>query len=148
MIGIGSDHGGFQLKEKIIEYLKEQNIVYIDYGTINEDSVDYPKYAFKVGEAIKNKEIKYGILICTTGIGMCIACNKVKGIRCAKVDNVKEAYLTRFHNNANVLALSSTHSLEETKEIVKTFLETEFSNEERHIRRINMIQKYEETNEY
>lgn len=148
MIGIGSDHGGFGLKEELIKYFKENNIPFLDYGTVNEESVDYPKYAFKVGEAVINNQIKYGILICTTGIGMSIACNKIKGIRCAKVDNVNEAYLTRFHNNSNILALSASHSLEETIEIVKTFLETEFSNEERHINRINMIHKYEESNEY
>ena len=144
MIGIGSDHGGFQTKQIIIEYLESNHIHYHDYGTYNEESTDYPIYALQVGEAVRTKQIEKGILVCTTGIGMEIACNKVKTVRCAKVDNVKEAYLTRFHNDSNVLALSSTHSKEETIEIVKTFLETPFSNEERHQRRIKLIADYEE----
>ena len=96
MIGIGSDHGGFQTKQIIIEYLENNHIHYHDYGTYNEESTDYPIYALQVGEAVRTKQIEKGILVCTTGIGMEIACNKVKTVRCAKVDNVKEAYLTRF----------------------------------------------------
>ena len=109
MIGIGSDHGGFKLKEKILNELKEYNIK--DYGTFNESSVDYPLFAFKVAEAIKNKEIEKGILICTTGIGISIAANKVKGIRCAKVDNLNEAKMTRLHNDANIIALNGSNDL-------------------------------------
>lgn len=146
MIGIASDHGGFKLKQEMITYLKELGYNIIDYGTMVEESVDYPEYAFKVGEAIQNKGINFGIIICTTGIGMSIACNKVVGVRCAKVDNVEEAKLTRLHNDSNVLALSASNK--QVKEIVKTFLETNFSNEERHIRRINMIKNYEEKNEH
>lgn len=145
MIGIASDHGGFKLKGEINEYLKELGYNVIDYGTVTQESVDYPEYAFKVGEAIRNKGINFGIIICTTGIGMSIACNKVVGVRCAKVDNVKEAEMTRLHNDSNVLALSANNPT--AKEIVKIFLETKFSNEERHIRRINMIKDYEEKNE-
>ena len=146
MIGIGSDHAGYELKEKIKNYLNELDYQVIDYGTMVNTSVDYPDYAFKVGESIASKGIQLGILVCKTGIGMSIACNKVKGVRCAKVDNVEEAYLTRFHNNSNVLAISSMNS--NALEIVKTFLETKFSNEERHIRRINKISEYEEKHEY
>lgn len=146
MIGIASDHGGFLLKEEVNKYLKDLGYSVIDYGTMNQESVDYPEFAFKVGEAIKNNEIKYGIVICTTGIGMSIACNKVKGVRCAKVDNVEEAKMTRLHNDSNVLALSSKNP--NALEIVKIFFETEFSNEERHIHRIKMITDYEENNEY
>lgn len=146
MIGIASDHGGFKLKQKLIPYLEELGYTVIDYGTEVEESVDYPIYAFKVGEAIRNKGIKFGIVICTTGIGVSIACNKVKGVRCAKVDNIEEASLTRLHNDSNVIALSANN--ENALEIVKTFLETNFSNEERHIRRINLITSYEENNEY
>jgi ribose 5-phosphate isomerase B len=146
MIGIASDHGGLKLKKELIEYLKELNYEIKDYGTMTEESVDYPKYAFLVGEAVSNKEIEKGILICKTGIGMSIACNKVKGIRCAKVDNLKEAELTRLHNDSNVLALNSENIL--AKEITKIFLETPFSNEERHINRINMIKNYEDKHEY
>jgi len=145
MIGIASDHGGFKLKQELISYLRELGHNVIDYGTMVEESVDYPEYAFKVGEAIRTKGINFGIIVCTTGIGMSIACNKVVGVRCAKVDNIEEAKLTRLHNDSNVLALSANN--QNAKEIVKIFLETEFSNEERHIRRINMIKDYEEKNE-
>lgn len=146
MIGIGSDHAGYELKEKIKKYLNELDYQVIDYGTMVNTSVDYPDYAFKVGESIASKGIQLGILVCKTGIGMSIACNKVKGVRCAKVDNVEEAYLTRFHNDSNVLAISSMNP--NALEIVKTFLETKFSNEERHVRRINKISEYEEKHEY
>lgn len=144
MIGIASDHAGFELKEKLKQELKDYQI--IDYGTMVDTSVDYPDYAFKIGESIANKGIKLGILICKTGIGMSIACNKVRGVRCAKVDNVEEAKLTRLHNNSNVIAISALNK--NALEIVKTFLDTEFSNEERHIRRINKITEYEERHEY
>ncbi len=146
MIGIGSDHAGYELKEKIKKYLNELDYQVIDYGTMVNTPVDYPDYAFKVGESIASKGIQLGILVCKTGIGMSIACNKVKGVRCAKVDNVEEAYLTRFHNNSNVLAISSMNP--NALEIVKTFIETKFSNEERHVRRINKISEYEEKHEY
>ncbi len=144
MIGIASDHAGFELKEKLKQELTDYQI--IDYGTMVDTSVDYPDYAFKIGESIANKGIKLGILICKTGIGMSIACNKVRGVRCAKVDNVEEAKLTRLHNNSNVIAISALNK--NALEIVKTFLDTEFSNEERHIRRINKITEYEEKHEY
>ena len=138
-IGIASDHRGVILKEKIKKHLQD-NYQLIDYGTNSIESVDYPQFAFKVGEDIRDKKIDLGILICGTGIGMSIACNKVKGVRCAKVSDIEEAYLARLHNNSNVLALS-----EKTKnyeEIIDTFLNTEFSNEEKHQRRVAMIDEY------
>ena len=142
VIGIANDHAGFKRKNEIISYLNELGYEVKNYGTDTEDSVDYPVYAFKIGEAINNKEIDLGILICHTGIGMSIAANKVKNIRCAKVDTKEDAYLSRSHNNANVLALNDSKNLEEVKEIIKIFLETEFSNEERHERRVNLINEY------
>ena len=142
-IGIGSDHGGYLVKEKIKEYLKDKYEI-IDFGTTSIESVDYPKYAFLVGKAVVNKEVEKGILICTTGIGMSIACNKVHGVRCAKVDNLEEAVLTREHNNSNVIALSAKKDIEEVKQIIDTFLTTEFSGEERHVRRVQMIDSYED----
>ncbi len=141
-IGIGSDHGGYLVKEEIKQYLKDKYEL-IDFGTTSTDSVDYPKYAFLVGEAIQKKEIEKGILICTTGIGMSIACNKVYSVRCAKVDNLEEAVLTREHNNSNVIAMSAKKNIEEMKQIIDTFLTTEFSGEERHVRRVQMIDGYE-----
>lgn len=146
MIGIASDHAGYELKEKIKQFLHEMNYQVIDYGTMVNTSVDYPDYAFKVGESIASKGIQLGILVCKTGIGMSIACNKVRGVRCAKVDNVEEATLTRLHNDSNVLAISALNP--NALEIVKTFVQTEFSNEERHIRRIQKINEYEEKHEY
>lgn len=142
-IGIGADHGGYLVKEQLKAYLQEAYDV-IDFGTNSIESTDYPKYAFLVGNAVSKKEIEKGILICTTGIGMSIACNKVHGVRCAKVDNREEAFLTRQHNNSNVIALSAKKSIEEIKQIIDTFLTTEFSNEERHIRRNQMIDTYGE----
>ena len=139
-IGIASDHRGFDLKQKLTNYLKEMNYNIIDYGTDSNNSVDYPVYAFKLGEAIKNKELDYGILICGTGIGMSIACNKVKGVRCAKVTTKEEAILTRQHNNANVIAIDE-NTLD--FDIVLSFLTTEFSLEEKHQRRVAMIDNYD-----
>lgn len=143
MIGVASDHGGYEVKEKLINYLKELNYDIKDYGTNNIDSVDYPLFAFKVSEDIVNGNLKFGILVCTTGIGMSIAANKVKGIRCAKVDNFEEAYLARSHNDSNILAISAMKDFEEIKKIVKVYLETSFSNEQRHINRIKEITDYE-----
>ena len=138
-IGIASDHRGVILKEKIKNYLDDKYKI-IDFGTNSIESVDYPKYAFKIGESIKDNKIDFGILICGTGIGMSIACNKVKKVRCAKVDNKEEAYLARSHNNANVIALSE--NVTNYKEIIDTFLTTDSSKEEKHQRRVAMIDNY------
>lgn len=141
IVGIANDHKGLNCKQKLTKYLKEKGYTIVDYGCDTEDSVDYPNYAFQVGKAIQRNEIDRGILICGTGIGMSIACNKVKGVRCAKVSTLEEAKLTRLHNNANVLAIA--HNCENVEMIVDTFLETEFSNEERHTRRVEMIDNYD-----
>lgn len=138
-IGIASDHRGVILKEKIKNYLNGKYQI-IDYGTNSIESVDYPQYAYKIGEAVRDKKIDLGILICGTGIGMSIACNKVKGVRCAKVNDKEEAFLARNHNNANVIALSEKTI--DYKEIIDTFLTTNFSDEEKHHRRVEMIDKY------
>ncbi len=139
-IGIASDHRGVILKEKIKKYLNADYQV-IDYGTNSIESVDYPQYAYKIGEAIKDKKIDRGILICGTGIGMSIACNKVRGIRCAKINELEEAILARSHNNINVIALGE--KTQNYKEIIKAFLTTNFSNEEKHKRRVEMIDNYD-----
>lgn len=141
-IGIASDHRGFKLKEYLKENLKDYEI--IDYGTYTEESSDYPEYGIKLAEKVSTKAVEKGIAICGSGIGISIACNKVKGIRCAKVSNEEEAKYTRNDNDSNIVALSSKVSNEEALKIVKTFLETPFSNEERHQVRINKITKYEE----
>lgn len=141
-IGFASDHRGYQLKKYLIEEL-EENYEIEDYGTYSEESVDYPDYAFILGENVVNKNVDFGVAICGSGIGISIACNKVKGIFCAKVSNKEEAYYTRNDNNSNIVAFSEKTNKEEALEIVKTFVETPFSNEERHLRRINKIKEYE-----
>jgi len=140
-IGIANDHRGLKLKQKVTNFLKSMGYNIIDYGTDTEDSTDYPMYAFKVGEAIKDNKIDFGILICGTGIGMSIACNKVKNVRCARVCTKDDAYYTRLHNNANVIALSE--DIENIEEIITIFLNTEFSKEEKHNRRVELINNYD-----
>lgn len=144
-IGIASDHRGYRLKEILKRSLIGYEIV--DYGTNSSDSVDYPDFGFLLGEKVSTKTVDYGIAICGSGIGISIACNKVKGVRCAKVSNVEEAIFTRNDNDANIIALPSELNEQEALEIVKVFLTTNFSNEERHKRRINKISKYEEEHE-
>ncbi len=142
MIAIGSDHGGFALKQEIKEYLEERNIPYKDFGTNTADSCDYPLYAKEVAHAVANKECEKGILICGTGIGISITANKVKGIRCALCHDCFSAQATREHNDANILAMGGrVVGAGLALKIVDTFLNTEFSNDERHLRRINMIEE-------
>ncbi len=143
-IGIASDHRGYELKQNIINKLTEYEI--IDYGTYSTESVDYPDYAFKLGEKVAKHEVEFGIAICGSGIGISIACNKVKGIRCAKISSKEEAYYTRNDNDSNIIAFSSNTTLEDAITYIKTFIETPFSNIERHQKRINKITKYEENN--
>ena len=143
-IGIGNDHRGFELKKQLVKYLENLGYEVINYGSNSTESVDYPIYAFKVGEAIQKGEIDRGILICRTGIGMSIACNKVKKVRCAKIDNEADAKLTRIDNDSNVMAISYEKDIKEIEKIIKAFLETKFSEEERHQRRIRMIDTYGE----
>lgn len=140
-IGIANDHRGLILKQKVTNFLKSMGYNIIDYGTDTEDSTDYPLYAFKVGEAVRDNKIDFGILICGTGIGMSIACNKVKNVRCARVCNKDDAYYTRLHNDANVIALAE--DIENVEEIISTFLNTKFSDEEKHNRRVEMISNYD-----
>ena len=141
MIGIGSDHGGYELKQAVIKHLEEKGHAVKDYGCYSEESCDYPVYAKAVAEGILKDEVKQGILICGTGIGISITANKIKGIRAALCGDTFSARATREHNNANILALGARVTGEGLAlDIVDTFLETKFSNDERHIRRINMIE--------
>ena len=142
-VGIANDHRGYKLKEELVGFLKSLGYDVINYGSDTTEAVDYPVYAFKLGEAVRDGEVERGILICRTGIGMSIACNKVKGVRCAKVDSVEDAALTRIDNDSNVMAISYVKDITEIKEIVKTFLEMKFSGEARHQRRIDMINSYD-----
>ena len=125
------------------EYFDENDIYVIDFGTNSAESVDFPVYAKKLGEAIQNEEIDLGIAICGTGIGMSIVLNKMKGVYCAKVSNENEAILCRSHNNANVIAMSEEIDHEVMKKIVNNFIETPFSNVSKYIRRNNMIKEIE-----
>ena len=142
-VAIGSDHGGFELKEYLKSELKN-DFDFIDEGCFSKDSVDYPLYAEKVAKEMQNKNADYGIVICTNGIGMSIAANKFKGIRCALCLNESMALKAKTHNNANVLSLGAENQgRTEALQIVKTFLSTKFSNEERHARRVNIINNFE-----
>lgn len=143
VIGIANDHGGVDMKEKLVSYLEDLGYDVINYGTDSTDSVDYPIYAFKVGEEVRDKKIDVGILICKSGIGMSIAANKVKGVRCARVDTKEDAIVTREHNHSNVLALSANIAIDVAKEIVINFIQTDYSEEERHVRRVRMIDEYD-----
>ena len=118
-IGIATDHRGVEVKQNLTNYLKELGYNVVDYGTNSSDSVDYPDYAFKVGEAVASHEIDFGVLICNTGIGMSIAANKVKGVRCARVLDEYDAKMTRTDNDANVIALSSRLDIDKLKSVLK-----------------------------
>ena len=144
-IGLASDHRGYKLKEYLKNVLVNEYEV-VDFGTDSEVSTDYPDYAFALGEAVVNKNVDFGVAICGSGIGISIACNKVKGVRCAKVSNKEEAAVTRIDNNSNIVAFSEKLSEQEALEVVKTFITTESSIEEKHIRRVNKIIAYEENN--
>ena len=142
-IGIGNDHHGVHLKQVISTYLEQQGYEVINFGTDTTENVDYTTYAFQVGEAVRDQKIDYGILICGSGIGMSIACNKVRHVRCAKVNNVHEVEMTRRDNNANVMTLGETTPDEIAIEMVKTFLNTPFMNNERYQRRVKEIDNYD-----
>lgn len=141
---VANDHRGLELKNKIQNYLIKNNYNVENLGTNTVDVVDYPALAITLSEKIDDNTL--GILICGTGIGMSIAANKVKGVRCAKVGSVEEAKLARLHNNANVIAISSNLSAIKAKKILKNFIETNFSNDDRHKRRVDMIDNYERGN--
>ena len=142
MIALGCDQGGFALKQEIMAHLKERGLEFKDYGSYDEQSVDYPVYAKKVAEAILSGECEKGILICGTGIGISIVANSYDGIRAALCTDCFMAEATRLHNEANILAMGGrVVGPGLAIKMVDTFLDTPFSNEERHIRRINMIEK-------
>lgn len=145
-IGFASDHRGYDLKNKLIKYLEEEGYEIEDCGTFDKESTDYPDYAFKLGNLVINKDVDFGVAICGSGIGISIACNKVKGVRCAKVDSVEDAIATRNDNDANIVAFGEKMPFEKAKEILITFFNTDASMEEKHKRRRNKIKEYEESN--
>jgi ribose 5-phosphate isomerase B len=144
MIALASDHGGFELKESVKKHLDERKIEYKDFGTYGLDSCDYPDFGAAAAKAVAAGECEKGIVICTTGIGISIVANKIKGVRCALCSEVSTARLTREHNDANVLAMGGGFvGPVLANEIVDTFLDTPFSNLEKHSRRIAKISELE-----
>ncbi len=140
-VSLGSDHGGYALKKAVIEHLQEQGIECVDFGCYGLESCDYPEFARAAAEAVAKGECDKGIVICTTGIGVSITANKVKGVRCALCTDVTCAKLTRLHNDSNVLAIGAGVIGQNVAfDVVDTFLSTEFSGEARHSRRIAAIE--------
>lgn len=144
LIGITNDHRGVKAKHFLTEYLTALGYNVIDYGTDSEEPADFPDYAKKLGEGVLNNEVKLGIAICGTGIGMSIALNKMKGIYCAKVSTPSEATLSKAHNDANVIAISEEMDKEIMKDVIIKFIETPFSNIDRYKNRNNKIKEIEQ----
>ena len=142
-VGIACDHRGYKLKEKLKKYLLKKGYEVYDYGTDSNKSVDYPDFGILLGEKVRDKEVEFGIVICGTGIGISIACNKVKGVRCARITNSRDAKETRIHNDANVVALNEKMFFFEAKDIVDSFLTTKYVETEKYQRRINKMLDYE-----
>ncbi len=146
-LAIGCDHGGINLKPALLKYLQEKGVEFIDFGCYDNNSVDYVDYAVKVAKSVQSKECDLGILICGTGIGMSIVANKFKGIRCGHAHDGFSARMTRLHNDANVLAFGErVIGVGLMLDIVEAFITTPFSNDERHIRRIEKITQVEKDN--
>lgn len=141
MIALGSDHGGFALKQEVIKHLEARGLEYKDYGTYSDASCDYPIYGKAVAHAVADGICDKGIIICGTGIGISITANKIPGIRAALCGDCFSAEATRLHNDANILAMGArVVGPGLALKIVDTFLDTPFSNDERHVRRINLIE--------
>ena len=142
MVAVGSDHGGYELKQKIIKHLEERNIPVKDVGCDGKESCDYPVFGHAAAREVASGACDKGIVVCTTGIGISITANKTKGIRCALCGDTFSAKMTRLHNNANMLALGAGVVGELLAiEIVDAFLDTDFSGDERHERRIGLIEE-------
>ena len=139
-ISIASDHGGLELKNQIADYLKQLGHTVKDYGTYSLDSCDYPDFARPAALAVANGETERGIVVCTTGIGVSIVANKVKGVRCALCINADMAKMTRAHNNANMIAIGQKYvDFDTAKQIVDNFLTTQFEGG-RHAQRVSKIE--------
>lgn len=143
-LGIASDHRGYETKQNLTKYLEDKGYTVINYGTNSSDRVDYTKYGFLLGEKVRDKEVDYGIAICGSAIGISIACNKVKGVRCGKVNTEEEAIHGRECDFINIIALSGTTPLEENKKIIDAFLNThENKNDPVYKKRVDQIMEYE-----
>ena len=144
-IALGCDHGGYELKEQIKTWLTEMGYEYEDFGCYSTASCDYPEFAAAAARAVAGGSCEKGIVVCTTGIGISIAANKIKGIRCAHCADALQAELTRAHNNANMMAIGAGFTGKNmAKEMVKVFLTTAFSGGERHVRRVNGVKALED----
>ncbi len=143
-IALGCDHGGINIKNAVIDYLKGQGVEFKDFGCYDDTSVDYPVYAYKVANAVSIGEYDLGVLCCGTGIGISMAANKVKGIRAAVVSDSFSAEMTRRHNNANILCMGGRVIDEKTAvKLAEIFINTPFDIEERHLRRLKMVDEIE-----
>ncbi len=145
-LGITSDHRGYKLKQEVYKELKERGYEVVDFGTNSEEIVDYPDFAFLLSKNVANKNVDFGIAMCGSGAGMTIACNKVKGIRCANVIRKEVAASARNDDNINIIAIDEKTSIKDAIEIIETFISTPFSTIERYRRRENKIQKFEDEN--
>lgn len=144
-IALGCDHGGYELKQEVVKYLEGRGIPYKDFGCKDTKSCDYPEFGSAAAKAVAKGECEKGIVICTTGIGISITANKIKGIRCALCADTVSARLTREHNDANMLALGAgIVGTNLALGIVETFLDTDFSGEEKHCRRVAKLAALEE----
>lgn len=148
MIALGSDHGGFDLKKQIMDHLAQRGIPYKDFGCFDKSSCDYPDFGKAAARAVADGSCEKGIVVCTTGIGISIAANKVPGVRCALCIDPYLAKMTRLHNNANMLALGGGFTgINLALEIVDTFLDTRFSEETKHIRRVEKLESDDRLND-
>ncbi len=148
MIALGSDHGGFDLKKQIMDHLAQRGIPYKDFGCFDKSSCDYPDFGKAAARAVADGSCEKGIVVCTTGIGISIAANKVPGVRCALCTDPYLAKMTRLHNNANMLALGGGFTgINLALEIVDTFLDTRFSEETKHIRRVEKLESDDRLND-
>ena len=143
-ISVGCDHGALALKNKVVAHLEKQGHEVKDFGTYTPDSCDYPEFAAAAAKAVASGECEKGIVLCTTGIGVSITANKVKGVRCALLSDVMSARMTREHNDTNMMAIGAAVVGKMLAfEIIDTWLGTEFSHDERHQRRIDKMMAYE-----
>ncbi len=146
MIAIGSDHGGYELKEELKKHLEDKGLEYKDYGAYSTDRVDYPVVAKEVSKSVQTKECEKGILICRSGYGMAMVANKFKGIRSAPCFCTRAAQFSRLHNNTNILSLGADYvTVDEAKEILDTWLSTEFEGG-RHQERLDLVSEIEREN--
>ena len=143
IVGLASDHRGFEKKAKLIKYLEKKGLEVKDFGTNSSESCDFPDYSNLLCDAIVNEEVNFGVLICGTGIGMSIAANKRKGIYCGKVDSVEEAKLTKEHNHANVIAISANKYMFQIKDMLDAYLDAEYLTDDKYVRRIEKIKEIE-----